>query len=92
MIVLFIMVYIQIKNLVSSKITKSKKKKKKKKKINLSRSRIRNKESIMSIPSRMLLRLKQSIEIPERVFDITVGGHFLFGGDGVGSGGGNSNC
>ena len=34
-------------------------------------------EGIVSITSRMLLRLEESIEIPERGFNIVVGRHFF---------------
>ena len=36
----------------------------------------RNEESVVGIPSRVLLRLKQSVGIPERLFDEIVGQHF----------------
>mmetsp|Transcript_36235 Transcript_36235/g.41276 ORF Transcript_36235/g.41276 Transcript_36235/m.41276 type:complete len:202 (+) Transcript_36235:402-1007(+) len=39
--------------------------------------RISDEEGILSVSGRMLLRLEQSIEIPERVFYILVGGHFF---------------
>lgn len=43
--------------------------------------RVLDEEGVMSVSGRMLLWLKQRVEVPERTLDEVVGGHFTEAGD-----------
>ena len=45
--------------------------------LNLRLFGVRNEECVVSVSSRMSLRLEQCIEIPERAFNISIGFHLL---------------